>query len=569
MKMDHDRACALYRDLEGEIKQWMTTYEELAWYIAPQRVGFISEKAEGQIKTERLEDSIGIEVLDDLKNYLSGALTPSAYQWALIRYRDENLNKQKEASEWLEESMRRLFVALAESNFYGAIGEFYLDIAGFGTGSLGCREKKNVMGNYSGLHFDWIHMREIVGIPNDYGEFDCTIRVKKDTAKAWVQRFGDDAGEKVNEMAKHKPNRKYTFLHIVWPRDKDDIDVDAFALDPLVNSKRLPFGSMWVNYSEKKLVKESGYYENARQVVKWDDNTDSTFGFGRGLMALPDIRSINEAVRLEFVGWSKNIDPATIEERNNVVGSLDRSSGGRIVVRDIEKAPRPLIEGTNWQVSMLKRDELVQNVRSLFYSDLIREPAATETAKTAYEVAKRIERAQRILGEAVAHIRTTLLDWVIQRSFSIMFRNNQFGEMPEVLRDQEAELDIQYTSQLALSQQAGALDNILMYMGDINQIATIQSPQDPSQAEILDHIDFDGLAKELQERRNVPAVVSRSDDDIKTVREQRQQALAKQNALAEMEVAGKAVRDVGSGAGQDAGLELVEDIKASGQSAAV
>lgn len=553
MKFTTSQLISLQRRIDQQTRQWNNTWEELAYFFAPQRVGFLHKRAQGEKKTDRVHDSTAMTVADDLTHYLAGALTPSTYNWANIQFRSEELRKNKEASMWLEDAVHVIFEALKESNFYEEITEFYRDISVFGTGALECIEKEDIRGDFDGLHFNWIHMREVSGVRGRYGKFDLTLRLFKDTARRWYEEFGDAAGPKLLAAMETRPDREFKFLHAIYPRDLEDIDVDSLDMMPAEDDK-LPYASVWINYTEKEHVQTSGFYEPNRVVVRWDYNTDNDFGHGPGLRALPDVRTLNEAKRLEMVAWEKAIDPTLKTTANNVVGDLNRAAGGLVTVRRYDELG-PIHEYTKWDLSLIKGEELVANIRDIFFSDLIQEPGTIESsAKTAYEVARRMERAQRILGEAVSQIRSNLLDWVIERSFGLLLRNGAFGEMPAILMDenQRTDLDIQITSHLAISQQSAALENTLMFMNDVAMIAGMMNPEAPQNSPVWDRVDLDGLIDELSQRRNVPAGVLTGEDELEEARQEkkRQKQLAETMELTKN--SSEAIRNVGAGAGPEA-----------------
>ena len=93
-----------------------------------------------------------------------------------------------------------------------------------------------------------------------------------------------------------------------------------------------------------------------------------------------------------------------IPTRNNRDFFID-PEGGFWRALSFINGTKPLYNGTQWQLQTVERERLEQHIRDVMFSDLIREPSANVGTKSQFEVAKRIERAQRILGQAVGRQR--------------------------------------------------------------------------------------------------------------------------------------------------------------------
>jgi len=569
MKMDHDIAVSYYKLLDAGQSNWDNKDEDIARYMCPERSGFVGEKAEGEQKTQYLFDSIGMTSLDDLSNYLGSVVTPSGMDWFALRFKSKDASNSNAGKKWLQESTRLMHTEIHESNFLAEVQEFYKDYPAFGTGSMQCLEKKKY-GEYDGLAFKTIHLRELSALENENTDVDMTIRGFDMTAKQIQQKFAHDP--KANKSAipledADNPTQKYRVIHIVWPRDKGDIDEKAFGYED-VPADKLPWGSMWINYTMSNsggtgTLKESGYYEPPRTVVRWGRNTDSTFrGYGPGQKAMPDIKTLNEAKRLEMNAWEKTIDPPMKTTRNNILGDMNIAAGKLTEMEDINDL-QPMINGTDFRLTMVKSDELKASIRETMYVDIIREPLGDSGQKTAYEIAKRMERASRLLGQGTARLRSEFLDWLVKRVFSIMWRNDRLPEFPEELVEMEVELDIRYVSPLAISQATAGLESMDAFFGRMQGAAMAMSPQDPSQWEGWDWVNTEGFVKELEDRQNIPASMIHPKDAVEAKRQAQADAAAQATAMGRAEQASNIVKNVGAGAGEDAAKQTVADIRSA------
>jgi hypothetical protein len=131
---------------------------------------------------------------------------------------------------------------------------------------------------------------------------------------------------------------------------------------------------------------------------------------------------------------------------------------------------------------------------------------------TATEVLQRNEEKMRILGPVLGRLQSELLQPMILRVFNIMLRNKLFQPAPEILNNQE--VDIEYVSPMAMAQKGQELQSLmrgLELFGQIGQIAPVQ-----------DYIDENGLIKQIIRITGLPARMIKSDKEVKKLREERQ-----------------------------------------------
>jgi hypothetical protein len=309
---------------------------------------------------------------------------------------------------------------------------------------------------------------------------------------------------------------------------------------------------MWVCLETKKAFKESGYYDKPRSIPRWYRNTDSWNGYSPALLAKPDVKTLNEVARLDLTAWEKAIDPPILTEDQNLVGDMNIAAGKMTTVNDIN-GTKVFQEGSNHQLTAYKSEEKKASVRNLMFTDIIRDPLGDTGQKTAYEVAQRRERANRLLGQGTSPLTTEYLVWRAERVFGIMLRNGRFPEMPVELDGMDVELDIRAVTPMAISQQSAKLDNIDGFISRLSMIAQSRTPQAPGSDPVWDYFDDTAYVTEIKEVQNIPATIVVGDDEVKQVRDGRAQA---QQQAAAMDQAGKAagvVKDIGAGAGPEAG----------------
>lgn len=541
---------------ERDIHQERAIWEEVARYCLPNKAGVeVANKnpsSEVGTRTHKVWDSTAPEALDDLAKFLSAALTPSASEWVKLEFRDDSVREINENNEWLERCTDRMLAEINRSNFDSALGEVFQDIPAFGVGVPQVSDKRDANGNWTGLHYEAIWIGEISALADAHGEFTTTFRRYQKPAYYWLSLFGDELKGQARALAMEKPEEKVEFLHAVYPRDESDIDRAGIARGTALPN-RLPYASVWVNCRDKSIVRESGYHELPRYVARWAGLSNSDWGYSPAIRALPDIRTVNEAKRLELAAWERAIDRPMKTRENNIVGDLNLGARGLTVVRDVSQLV-PLFDITDFNLTAIKVDELRQSILRAFYADLIREPYHEPGERTAFEIAKRIERSQRILGEAVGHLRQ-MLRWLVERTFQLMYRAGQFEEPPESLMQAEgnAAIDVRYTSPLQSAQQGATLESMMIAISEVAMLAEFNP-------DVLDKVNFDGLVDEIFRRRNVPAFAQRDKRDVAAIREQRAEQQAQQQQAEQMQAEAETVRAVGQGAGKEAAGRMLRGV---------
>ena len=125
-----------YDRLKSDRINWDSLWEELATYLMPGKVDFISSTTRGSKRAAEVYDSTGIHALQILSASLHGSLTSPSTKWFGLRFRQDELNENKDAKDWLEQCSKAMFQEFGKSNFSTEVAEAYQDMVGLGTACL-------------------------------------------------------------------------------------------------------------------------------------------------------------------------------------------------------------------------------------------------------------------------------------------------------------------------------------------------------------------------------------------------------------------------------------------------
>ena len=497
-------------------------------------------------------DSTAVDAAGTLAASIHGSLTSPAIRWFELAFRSEVLNDDKDSRAWLEAAAHKCFLGLQDSNFNLEANETYIDLVSYGT-SMIIEEVEEKNGKFQKLNFQSVPVEETWFEQDHTGQANRSYRRYMWTVDQIATKFGIEALPEA--MQKQVGNaqsmdKKLAVILCIYPReDKKNANVSK-TLAP----KERPWGMKHVLHKDAfELGEEGGYYENPAFIPRWRKTSKSMWGHGPAMIALPDILTINQLVELILKSTEKVVDPPTKVTERGLLSDLDLEPAGLTVVRTMDSM-EPYESGARFDVSQLQREQLKQSIRSIFYVDQLE--LKESPAMTATEVQTRYELMQRLLGPTLGRLQSDYLDPLVQRTFNILYRAGQFGELPAAITDEgNGELDIIYTGPLVRAQRADIAQGVSRWVASLAELGEIVP-------EVLDIPNWDAIGKELGSLEGVPAKLMNSDAEIKKERKKKQDAQAKMQQGVEDEQIGKgnealakgeaALQEVTGGGGQQA-----------------
>jgi hypothetical protein len=550
---DATRLKKLYDHRWGLLGNWRLRWNDIAYYIMPsQRSGFTTHLTPGTDVSSKIYDSTAMEANDRLSNRLHEALTNPSSVWFGLKFRDEDIEDVDANREWLDDCQDKLRQAIRESNFDMIMGQFYLDLGAFGSAGTEVDEKEaeydsdSETDDFRGFMFRSLHLGSLGLAESSKGLIDQVFEKFDLTAEQWLTRFGDKCPEKIRDAYQNDPDKVFAALKCRFKRTLPKVDGKSTRPEgPLVPLER-PWAEVWVSVESTEIVEDGGTYEQASFIGRWRKKSDDIMGYGPGERALPTVRSVNEAERLELAAWAKQIDPPIKTKQNNIVGDANLASGGVTVVRNLEES-KPWEFAPDLNHHMTELEDKRFQIRDIFKYHALELPAREQVGQmTAYEIAKRSEAVYRSLGPVVVQLKPDVLDPMLQRCFNIMYRKKAFLPMPEGLQEQA--LDVEYVGPMAQAAKQVETDAIDRFMGDALAL------KNSGIEEAMDIIDLDKAQRYKANLLGVPAKVLRSNDEVEAVRKTRndakQQAMDEQSAL----MGSEAAKNIGQ-AGNDAQMK--------------
>jgi hypothetical protein len=96
-----------YRTLQSQRSNWEKHWQELADYMLPRKADIVKKRTQGDKRTDLIFDGTAIHAVELLASSLHGMLTSPSTPWFSLRYRDQGLQRNDAANEWLFSALGR------------------------------------------------------------------------------------------------------------------------------------------------------------------------------------------------------------------------------------------------------------------------------------------------------------------------------------------------------------------------------------------------------------------------------------------------------------------------------
>ena len=445
--------CSWYNRLLTQRATWEAIWQDLADYLTPNKPSIITRRSPGAKTTDRLFEGTGEKSLRRLSANMHGSLTSSSLKWFSLKMRDNTLGQSRNVRMWLEDDVNRMLNAFNQSNFGSEGQELYVDLGGFGTGSMFTEEvTPERSGVFGGLRFTALPIGSYVIDEDPFGQVDVLMRSMKKSARSLLMQFPDAPfPEDIKKAAEAQKDVFYEVIHAIYPRE-------GGASTPRTDARELKYASCYVLRKEKLLLKESGFHEFPTPTPRWSKMTGEVWGRGPGHLALPDVKTLNRLVELSLKAAAKAVDPPLMVAHDGIMGGVIRlNPAGITYVRDTESSIKTLPIGTKWDVIKFEMSELQQAIREAFNVDNL--TLKERPQMTAEEVRARIEQMQKDIGPTLGRIETEFLNPLISRVFNMMFRSGALLPPPQevlnAMAQNAGDIDIVFTGQMAKNQRIG------------------------------------------------------------------------------------------------------------------
>lgn len=488
------------------------TLQVIERFVVPHRGEFFRPmESEHEVDWRRRDifDSTAVDANETLASSLQGSLTSPSTKWFALGFRQDDLNEEQEAMEWLEECGNRIYQALIDSNFNLESAEFYLDLTSYGTAII--VEEAESETDWQGIDFQAAPIRDCYFEMDHKNQVLRFYRQYQWTPLQIIDKFGNDAPDEIKQKAEATDSNDNRLSIVFCVFSRDDKKQNLASTKVLAASER-PYGWKWVlHHNGEQLGKEGGYYEMPAFVARWRKTSGSQWGYSPAHICLSDILTLNELTEETLEALGKVVDPSTMVTERNLLSDLDLGRGGLTIVKDLDGI-KSYESKARFDVGELKIDRLQASIQRAFRVDQLE--MKDSPAMTATEVNVRYELMQRLLGPTLGRLESDYLDPLINRTFKILSRAGQLPDVPQIVKDLQGELDIEYVGPLPRAQRQEVVQATNAWIGMVAGLMEVFP-------ELRDLPDIDRIGRETAKMSGLPAKYLNSDAKVKQIRKDR------------------------------------------------
>jgi hypothetical protein len=525
---------------DGERGTFKIHWQQCANYMQTERNDYIVERTPGMKRMQYIFDSTPVWCLNTSAAAFHGLMCSPTLRWFDLGLENERLDSIGEVRVWFEQATDDLYTVFSSPRFNFASQAFqvFLDELNIGTAFMMPLEGKE-----GDPYFLTKHMKECCIMENDQERVDGFVRRWKWTAQQAFQWWGEKAGAAVlRSLENDKRQKQFVFYHRVIPRLKRD--------PGRADRMNKPFESVYVSELDGT-ISVGGFDEFPALVPRFSKVTGEKYGRGPGMTALPDVKMLNELMKLIVKSAQKVIDPplqapdqSFIAPIRTVPGSINWYRSGTPQMERIA----PIVTGANLEVGDQLLESLRQSIGRIFFTDLARAPeqmtdpeGAGKDITATYTLRQR-DQEMVVLSPYLARHNEEFSDPLISRVFAMRWRKSArlrwninggspFPPPPPQISGQK--FKVRYISPIALAQRASQLTGI----NQLVQQAQILAQIDPRVGRIL---DTEFILRTTGRDLNTPFLVLKTPQAVQQQDQQDQAAAQQQQEAAYAANMGKA-----------------------------
>ena len=453
-------------------------------------------------------DSTAMLALSKFAAALCSIATPPSAKWHTLIPADPDLADDAEVTRWCETARDRLFTLRGHhlANFTASVLEVYRQMGVFGHGAMFVHHDLG-----RAIRYMAVPVRELWFDTDAAGVLDTVHRRYRLTARQALAEFdADDLPPEIRDSA-DKPEareREFDFLHCVFPNPEHKPERADFAGKPWLSA----------HVCNERLVRLSGFRAMPYLVPRYESIAGSAYGFGPALLALPDIRMLNEMGKTSVRAAHLSVEPPLLLKDDDLLspfglqpaylnyGGIDDQ--GRPTVRALEMGQR-LDIGLEFLQS--RQGPVNDSFLVTLFQILVEQPQMTAT-----EVLQRAQEKGVLLAPVMARLQSELLGPLAARELDILFDiPGALPPAPPQLVESGGILRAEYASPLARTMQAGG-----EALG-FQRLMEAALPLVRANPELMDLFNIEEGLRVLSQAVGAPASVLRSPEEVEALRAQR------------------------------------------------
>lgn len=528
------RLCKSFETAKRIRAQYEDTLQECSDYLLPGRHSFTAERELGDIRISKIYDSTGPNALIKAASGLYSRASNPYSKWFNMGLMASNIPVQNlpyNIRMWLEDTVNALRGLMAKP-IAPVMYQGYLDALGLGTCVSYVEEDEISVFRGKAIPLDQVYILE-----GPFGKVDTVFRYYKLTARQIATEFEDgNIPAAVKQALVDDPEKSFKIVHATYPRPGKERNPDQKE-DPL----SFPIGTMYVLENDwQNPILESGYHEMPYAVLRLEKLSGEIWGRGPGMSALPDVRTLNESMRLILDASHMAIRPPMDVPHEAYITPFMLTPAAMNLNQDLSgRKATPMNTVGQLQITYQMLEERRAAVRETFFNDQLQLTGGPEM--TAYEVSKRSEQQMILMGPWQGRLELEYYEPIINRCFAIAARAGVLPEPPEELMDEKNGLSqyyLSYESPLANAQRLLDVQTIDNTKASVLQTAQAGIP-------VTDLFNWDKMETSRAVALGLPSECIKSAEEVQAQRQAQAQKAEQSQAMQQLQGMAATAKDLG------------------------
>ncbi len=506
--------------LVNERSSFDTHWRELSDFILPRSSRFLMSDRNRSSRNTKIVDPTATLADRTLSSGMLSGITSPTRPWFALTTPDPALMEFGPVKYWLEVVKNRMNDVMNKSNWYQSLPIVYSQLGTFGTTAMALLEDDEDVIRTHPFPIGSYYLSN-----SDRLQVDTVYRKFSMTCRQLVQRFGlgsvSDSVKSAWESQQYE--QWFDVVHAVEP----NINRDTGKLDS--KNKRVSSVYFECGGDSDKLLSEKGFDDMPIMAPRWDINGEDVYGSScPGMIALGGVKALQLEQRRKAQAIDKLVNPPMVgptslkNQRASLLPGeityVDQVSG--------QTSYQPAY-AINPHISELVED--IQDTRALinssYFVDLFMMLQNVNTRSMPVEaVVEMKEEKLLMLGPVLERLNDEFLDPSIDRIFNIMARKNMFPPPPKELAGMP--LRVEYTSVMAQAQKSVGIGSIERFVGFVGGLAQANPAA-------MDKLNVDQAIDDYGNMVGVPATIIATEEQVSSIREERQKQQQQQQAMAQ------------------------------------
>lgn len=504
--------------LKADRTNFDSLWQQASDVIHPHGGDFNTRHSPGEKRTEYLFEQTAANALETFTAAMEAFQTPRTQRWHKLKATDESLNAIPAVKAFFEQAEDVLFRLRnsPRARFYGQIYEVNKSLGLTGNGCLFVDE-----GPRGGIRYRYNHVGQTWIDTSFEGIVDSVYYEYPLTARAAMQKWGDDAPACAKRSIKDDPLAKHRYLHVVRPRRDRDYG------NPGAEGK--PWESLEISVDDKEVIGKSQGYEELPYIwTRYTVTPGEMYGRGPSQIVLPDVHTLQEMQKTFLRSGRKVADPPLLVHDDRQLGRGSkkvRIEPGGLNMGGIDADGRamiqPLVTGARLDITEGMMDKLRENIERAYLVPLVDAFLSSDRQMTATEVMERAKEKGHLLTPVIGRQQAEFLGPLIERELGLSQRLGYLGAMPDELIEAEGEYEIEYESDATRMQRA---DEVAAFV----RLQEVMAPFFQANPGLLEKIDAEEAMEHYGHDLGVPSKLFRTEGDMEQIhaRQQQEQEIA-------------------------------------------